>query len=284
MSAIPNYYSKNLKIIKLKHILFSTALSFPIAFLASPPVSAQTPAPYGAGKGGDEGKYVDGNFLPGVVGEAGDGGNGGGSNGGDGGLRGRLINESGQLDDNVIGGEGLSGTINAISDRATSGGGGGGGTGIIIGDEDGGDSLEVDINTTIKGGNGGNGGNAALALGAGGSGGDGGAGVYIYKSLVINNGTIIGGNGGSGGNSVGETAIAGKGGDGGVGVLIGKDSQLINNKYIKGGMGGLQGISTDDSSHPSINKGGNGVELLGNNHLENTISGEIYGGLERFPA
>ncbi|MDT6939469.1 hypothetical protein RI570_04830 [Brucella pseudogrignonensis] len=55
MSAIPNYYSKNLKIIKLKHILFSTALSFPIAFLASPPVSAQTPAPYGAGKGGDEG-------------------------------------------------------------------------------------------------------------------------------------------------------------------------------------------------------------------------------------
>ncbi|MDT6939470.1 autotransporter outer membrane beta-barrel domain-containing protein [Brucella pseudogrignonensis] len=181
----------------------------------------------------------------------------------------------------MIGGEGLSGTINAISDRATSGGGGGGGTGIIIGDEDSGDYLEVDINTTIKGGNGGNGGNAALALGAGGSGGNGGAGVYIYKSLVINNGTIIGGNGGSGGNSVGETAIVGKGGDGGVGVLIGKDSQLINNKYIKGGMGGLQGISTDDSSHPSINKGGNGVELLGNNHLENTISGEIYGGLNQ---
>lgn len=279
MNLEKKYFLGNILKEHTRKFIISTALCIPIGLFSPFLAFAQLYDTAGGGKGGDAGRYED-EPLPsdqlGQDGAIGDGGAGGGPNGGVGGQYGERIYESGPLEIDVNGHDGTSGQTNVIGNRASGGGGGGGGVGVWVYDDD--ERLNVKLYTTIKGGKGGDGGSTSPNQGAGGNGGDGGAGVYLFNTHTENDGLIFGGDGGHGGDSIGDSAFAGRGGNGGAGVIMGSGSNLINTNDIRGGQAGRHGNASSLSLNTPVNKGGNGVELLGNNYLENTTEGKIYGG------
>lgn len=280
------------KMVLLCGVAFAGLLISPAIIPSVFQAYAQTPLPWGAGKGGDGGKTVDGIAgQPGEEGNKGVGGRGGkggtgteGSDGGTGGTYDELIQTSttlGGISEGQDGGPGSdAGPLVGLT--TIGGGGGGGGTGLIVNG-----SFTPRILVAIKpdgaisGGNGGTGGAgfydiATQTSGGGGNGGSGGAGAYVHNGYLLNNGVIKGGDGGTGGASLGEDGLPGQGGAGGWGVILTTGSSLSNNGTITGGNGGAGGAA--DNGWPAApSSGGAGVYLQSDGFVQNLS--QIQGGL-----